>query len=278
MISNLLNYTINGKPFGYDVTAEAFTRGKDECSFRHNKVFTNSELLKNGYIIRQFPQLWHDNITAAITEFVRSKIEQASAPTSGFTLEKYHEFVSNDVHKQVVSSFRGGLFGLGGIHLKHLGIDYRDFDKFINASIGSNLSSNCKRYFFSVKHFWIRIIRPRTNDNNPPHKDTHIKRIQRNVNVYLPLAGSNSNSSLPLIPCSHLDKESDYIKSTSPCWVGDKKFNVPAIIERRGGLDMITPDPKRNEIMIFTPCIVHGGGVNSNADTTRVSLEMRFFK
>jgi acetylglutamate kinase len=40
---------------------------------------------------------------------------------------------------------------------------------------------------------------------------------------------------------------------------------------------MITPDPKEKEIMIFTPNIVHGGGMNINEDITRVSLEMRFF-
>jgi ectoine hydroxylase-related dioxygenase (phytanoyl-CoA dioxygenase family) len=41
---------------------------------------------------------------------------------------------------------------------------------------------------------------------------------------------------------------------------------------------MITPNPSLGEVMIFTPHLIHGGGVNYNQDTTRVSLEMRFFK
>jgi ectoine hydroxylase-related dioxygenase (phytanoyl-CoA dioxygenase family) len=97
------------------------------------------------------------------------------------------------------------------------------------------------------------------------------------LNVYLPLAGSDENSSLPIIPKSHLEKESEYIISDSPCYVNGKKYTVPCIVHRNKGLDMITPNPNEGEIMIFTPNLIHGGGVNNNPNSTRVSLEMRFF-
>ena len=41
---------------------------------------------------------------------------------------------------------------------------------------------------------------------------------------------------------------------------------------------MITPNPAFDEVLVFTPYALHGGGVNLNKDTTRVSLEMRFWK
>jgi ectoine hydroxylase-related dioxygenase (phytanoyl-CoA dioxygenase family) len=41
---------------------------------------------------------------------------------------------------------------------------------------------------------------------------------------------------------------------------------------------MIRPNPKPGQAMLFSPYLVHGGGYNLNTDTTRVSLEMRFWK
>jgi ectoine hydroxylase-related dioxygenase (phytanoyl-CoA dioxygenase family) len=41
---------------------------------------------------------------------------------------------------------------------------------------------------------------------------------------------------------------------------------------------LIRPNPKENEVMLFSPYLVHGGGYNFNADVTRISLEMRFWE
>jgi ectoine hydroxylase-related dioxygenase (phytanoyl-CoA dioxygenase family) len=41
---------------------------------------------------------------------------------------------------------------------------------------------------------------------------------------------------------------------------------------------MIRPNPKPGEMLLFSPYLIHGGGVNFNKDITRVSLEMRFFR
>jgi prepilin-type N-terminal cleavage/methylation domain-containing protein len=43
------------------------------------------------------------------------------------------------------------------------------------------------------------------------------------------------------------------------------------------GLNLITPNPGPEQVMVFTPYTIHGGGYNFNKDTTRVSLEMRFW-
>ena len=154
-------------------------------------------------------------------------------------------------------------------------------DEFVCSTISANRPISCKIKRFGLipyGKFWIRIVRPNSNDNNPPHKDSHLKRLRKCVNIYLPLDGSNSNSSLPLVPKSHNEKETNYIISSSPCYVNSKKNTVPCIVHRDKGLDMICPNPSNKEIMIFTPHLIHGGGVNSNQDTTRVSLEMRFFE
>jgi ectoine hydroxylase-related dioxygenase (phytanoyl-CoA dioxygenase family) len=271
-----LNFKVNERNFSFDVKSTGFNRGKDICDLQ-NPVYSNKELLENGYILENFPKKWYNAINKSITKIFSDVLGNPK----GFSLEQYHAFVDENTHKKTMDSFRGGNFGFGGIHLDRLGIDYRDFDKWINKVVdGKNLSAHVKAYFnlISVKNFWVRIIRPNSVDNNPPHKDTHVKRIKDNINIYLPLAGSNKNSSLPLIPKSHIEKESEYIISDSPCYVEGKRFTVPSVVHRNKGLNLITPNPQNNEIMIFDPHCIHGGGINSNKDVTRVSLEMRFFK
>ena len=60
--------------------------------------------------------------------------------------------------------------------------------------------------------------------------------------------------------------------------MNNRKYVVPAVVHRDKGLNMVTPNPDLNQIMFFTPHLIHGGGVNTNKNLTRVSLEMRFFK
>lgn len=273
-----LSFTVNGNHQEFDVKAKNFEYGKNINTFDPN-LFSDSEMLENGYVIRNFPENWYSIIKNSITNYIKDKISKVSnVNLHDFSLEYYHKFVDDELHKKVINFIQAGKFGIGGIHLDYLGIPYEDFDTFVNSEIGSqNLSCHYKRYGLSLKHFWVRIIRPNSGDNNPPHKDVHVKRINRNVNIYLPLAGSNENSSLPILPKSHLETDDNYIISSSPYYVNGKKFSVNCIVYRKNGLDLMTPNPKPGEIMIFTPHLIHGGGVNLNRYHTRVSLEMRFF-
>lgn len=274
-----LKFSINERVHTFDVQSKSFKYGKVNNTFECD-LFTDNELLANGYIIRSIPQNWYRDISASVTHLLCDEIiKHTGNHPDLFTLDTYHRYVDDAVHKKIVKGFRAGLFGVSGIPLSKLGIPYSDLDSFINEQIGGDkLSCHYKRYGISLKNFWIRIVRPNTNDNNPPHKDVHVKRLNRNINIYLPLAGSDMNSSLPVIPASHLESDSEYIISGSPCYVNGRRFTVPAIVHRRRGLDMITPNPQQGEVMLFTPHLIHGGGVNYNQNTTRVSLEMRFFK
>jgi hypothetical protein len=273
-----LKFNVNDRGFEFDVSSKSFKYGKPICKFE-SYLFNNKKFLNDGYIIEKFPKEWTVLIKKSITNYIKNIIKNISdINLHNFSLERYHNFVDDELHKKVISKIKGKFWGLNGIHLNHLGIPYNELDVFVNDKIKSeNLSCHYKRYGLSLKHFWIRIIRPNSLDNNPPHKDGHVNRINKNVNIYLPLAGSNKNSSLPIIPKTHLEKDDEYIISKSPYLVNGKKFTVPCIVYRKNGLNLITPNPKSDEIMIFTPWLIHGGGVNSNSNLTRVSLEMRFF-
>jgi hypothetical protein len=128
------------------------------------------------------------------------------------------------------------------------------------------------------KSFAIRIVRPGKNDFNPPHKDIYLKRLKNGVNIYMPIIGSNLNSSLPLMPRSHNLNEKDIIRTINGVKVNNIKFRVPCIVGTKRGLYLKRPNPNMKQIMIFSPYLIHGGGLNENKNTTRFSLELRFWK
>ena len=53
--------------------------------------------------------------------------------------------------------------------------------------------------------------------------------------------------------------------NTEPHWQA-----YPLTLER--------PNPGLNEVLVFSPYLIHGGAFNQQTDATRVSLEMRFWR
>ncbi|MBL0740311.1 phytanoyl-CoA dioxygenase family protein [Chryseolinea lacunae] len=128
----------------------------------------------------------------------------------------------------------------------------------------------------SVFHF--RVIRPQQADNNPLHRDVWLEDYDDCINLYIPVAGSNANSSLILVPGSHRWPESRIEKTEAGAHINGVKFNVPAVTDIRGDYTVERPDPKENEVLIFSPYLIHGGAANLNKDQTRISIEMRLWK
>lgn len=277
------NFCVNERVKEFDVCSKSFKRGYTSCDFI-SKNFKNEEFITTGWIKANFPTDWSDAIKQSVKRFIYNKVSKFNSnlniSESDFCLEKYHTFVSNEQHLNVINSFRGkfNFFGCGGIPLSELGIPFTDLDGFVNNTLQTSVkfSTNKKKFGFKFDKFWIRIIRPKINDNNPPHKDSHLQRLKHLVNIYLPLAGSNEHSSLPVITGSHLESDREYIVSESPCYIYGKSNTVPCIVHREKGLNLFTPNPSQEEILLFSSHLIHGGGINDNADTTRVSLEMRF--
>jgi hypothetical protein len=128
----------------------------------------------------------------------------------------------------------------------------------------------------SVFHF--RVVRPNSNDNNPLHRDVWLEDYANCINLYIPIAGSNSNSSLSIIPGSHHWPESKTERTEQGAIIENVKFNVPAVTSIKGDYEVVRPDPKENEVLVFSPYLIHGGAVNLNTDQTRISIELRLWK
>ena len=126
--------------------------------------------------------------------------------------------------------------------------------------------------------FHFRIVRPQKNDNNPFHRDVWLPEYHDAINIYVPLAGSNERSSLTLVPGSHHWSEATVERTRGGARVNGVQYNVPAVTDTHHSLQPIRPNPGRNELLIFSPYLLHGGAVNLNEDVTRISLEMRFWR
>ena len=274
-----MSYSINGVRKCFDVTSKHFSRGKDLCLTKDTNK--NEKISNIGYTVEKLPNNFFEKIKNSISNFIFNELKKQNINPENFDIENYHTYVDDITHLKLIKNLRGGIFGIGGIDLSYLGVNYLEIDDFVNDIVLPNKKISCVYNLFGlkIKHFWLRIVRPNKLDNNAPHKDTHINRLSSPdiVNIYLPIVGSNEKSSLPLIPYSHLEKENEYIISKSPCFINGKKFNAPALVHRNKGLDLITPNPDYGQVMIFNPSLVHGGGSNDNLDQTRISVEMRFF-
>jgi hypothetical protein len=128
----------------------------------------------------------------------------------------------------------------------------------------------------SIFHF--RVIRPNSTDNNPLHRDVWLEDFDDCINLYIPVAGSNDRSSLILIPGSHHWPESRIERTKTGAMINGIKFNVPAVTSIDGPYPVVRPDPVANEILVFSPYLIHGGSVNLNPDKTRISIEMRLWR
>jgi hypothetical protein len=229
----------------------------------------------DGYIVKNLltPELYH-KILNGVTKIIHSIIEkQTGEILQNFSLEKYHEFCEdNALHLKVIEQIQKYM------PLENLPVSYQLLDKEISEICAKEVTCNHPTKEVS-RRFYIRIVRPqKSTDNNPPHRDVWLDRLRDAVNIYLPLAGSNRKSSLPLIPGSHLWKESDIERTIEGAKVNNVAFTVPCVVGSKYGLKMIRPNVAENEVMVFSPYLIHGGGCNLNADTTRVSIEIRFWR
>lgn len=216
---------------------------------------------------------WGEEMTRTIQAGVKNIISDAVLAVCGHrfegALDKYHTAVSNEEHYAVVRQLRSLL------HTANRYLPLKEMDAGMSRVLG--FAVTC--YDKNEKYFdcSLRVIRPKQPDNNPLHRDVWLNRLRHALNIYLPVAGSNALSSLSLIPGSHHWKESEIARmSDEGCSVNGIRFTVSSVIASPHGLHMVRPPLNGNEILMFSPYVIHGGARNFNEDLTRISLEMRF--
>jgi hypothetical protein len=135
-----------------------------------------------------------------------------------------------------------------------------------------------KNPFDGQRIFHFRVIRPGKTDNNPLHRDVWLEDYDDCINLYIPIAGSSALTSLMIIPGSHLWLESKVERTVLGADINNVKFNVPAVTSIKDTFSVVRPSPAMNEVLVFSPYLIHGGSVNSSKDQTRISIEIRLWK
>jgi hypothetical protein len=191
-------------------------------------------------------------------------------------LEAYHSLIGarEALHQAVVAR-------LGKCPLAWLPVPPQRLAQRVGEICGVRLTTSNPYYGILgrfASRFGVRIVRPHSTDHNPLHRDVWLTRLRHAINIYVPLAGSTSASSLPVVPGSHRWRESDVQRTGRGAVVNGRTYTVPSLTGCRRALAPIRPDPSPNEVLVFSPYLLHGGAVNLNPDATRVSLEMRFWR
>jgi hypothetical protein len=180
-----------------------------------------------------------------------------------FALERYHA---------AVSAQGPWCYGLNDLPVPVAAVSSR-----VSNILGQRVSTTPPHGEFP-EHFCFRVVRPRSRDNNPPHRDVWLDRLRNAINIYVPLAGSSPQSSLPLVRGSHRWPESEIERTLEGARVNGMVYTVPSVVGAAHPLTLERPDPGADEVLVFSPYLIHGGAFNQQTDRTRVSLEMRFWR
>ena len=274
------SYVIDGQPCAVSIVgAPPFQFGRDEVlSSATTDVTYYQDWYSEGYAEVPFLnqseyKSLHEGLTSSIEAIVQKEL---GIDTNGFTLEKYHHFVTRtEDHFKVVGKTRD-LFA-DDFHFpileliprleKILGFKLNDIDPYLGHKV----------------HIIVRINRPKSTDFNPPHKDIYEgvdidNYIPQFLNFWIPVAGVTEKSSLPLAPRSHRLKESEILRTFDGGVVENNKYRVRMIKSWAGDTTLTRSRVKYGEVLLFSSHLIHGLATNDEEDTTRVALEFRLFK
>jgi len=267
-----MEYDLNKRKVGYHAEGPK-TSGDDKILLHEAIDLTRGRPWgKRGYHISQlFKESIFKTFESETKKLVCSLWEKSglSIPPD-FQLDQYHTLATHQ-HLHLSAVDRTKLLSV------------TDFPVPI-AEIENQISEICevalvaKNPFDQQSLFHFRVVRPNSEDNNPLHRDVWLDDYANCINLYIPVAGSNELSSLTIIPGSHHWSESKTERTKEGAIVDGTKFNVPAVTEIRGEFDIVRPNPQRNEVLVFSPYLIHGGAANLNSNQTRISIELRLWK
>lgn len=274
MPTRLLALDYDGERVTFTVEGEATWGEPVVLLDRDDNLIDKRPWAAAGFTVEPFlAQETYDRLVAGVRALLIRRIAAAGLGVpDDFALDRYHEVVTTDEEHRAVSNQGPWCHAVADLPVSAAEVGAR-----ISEIVGARVSTAPPHQEFP-EHFCYRVVRPRSRDNNPPHRDVWLDRLRNAVNIYVPLAGSTSRSSLPLVRGSHLWRESEIERTSEGARVNGMVFTVPSVVGAARPLSLERPDPKPNEVLVFTPYLIHGGAFNQQPDRTRVSLEMRFWR
>lgn len=274
MTSRMLALDYDGERVTFDVEGETSWGEPGVLLDRDDNLIAGRPWADVGFIVEPFlaPEDYARLVAGVQALLVRRITGAGIAVPDPFTMDRYHEVVTTDALHKAVSDQGPWCYGLNDLPVPVDAISGR-----ISEILGLRVSTTPPHAEFP-EHFCFRVVRPRSRDNNPPHRDVWLDRLRHAINIYVPLAGSSSRSSLPLVRGSHRWPESEIERTVEGARVNGMVYTVPSAVGAAHPLTLERPDPAPNQVLVFSPYLIHGGAYNQQPDRTRVSLEMRFWR
>lgn len=254
---------------GYIYYLDAFIHS--DCTWGTDRVILSEDanLLENTDFNTDGHHIFkiEHNYQPFLQRLVESKIEEITSRR--ITAGEYHLHITEAEHTKIINAMP---------YKKNESPEMNEFATYFEKRVSNILNIPVKIFNDDI---WIRICRPSShsnNDYNPCHRDIYLDFYRNIVNIYLPIVGSNSKSSLAMQTGSHLWNERDIVVTRGGAYFqgSGKKYSVDAILQSRQPLNMVRPDPSTDEFILFSPYLIHGCSSNDNADITRMSVEIRF--
>lgn len=268
-----MKYSVNGRTVSY-TTHNRSMRGASHVLANAARDLTSGQVWqREGYTIARLfdEQQQFDLFTVAAGMCLRRCWADA-----GFNFpesvrpEQYHTIVDSD-QKHLAAVQHTKL-----LSINNFPVPVEEVVRRVSEMLGCSLEA--RNPYDNQRIFHFRVIRPSSGDNNPLHRDVWLEDYADCINLYIPVAGSDENSSLVLLPGSHLWQESKIERTAGGALIGGVQYNVPAVVSIDGAYEAIRPVPGKNEFLLFSPYLIHGGAVNFNENTTRISIELRLWR
>ncbi|MBD2721112.1 phytanoyl-CoA dioxygenase family protein [Hymenobacter armeniacus] len=211
-------------------------------------------------------------LQAGLAELLREALRNVGcAVAPDFDISQYHRVIGDDAqrHLAVIAQTKA-------YELARLRVAPALLEALVSAACGQPVRAYNPNVQEAVFH--LRIVRPHRADQNPLHRDAWLPRYRHALNIYLPVAGSTAQSSLALVPGSHHWPESAVERTAGGAIFHGVPYTVPGVLRPARPLELMRPNPGPDEVLVFSPYLLHGAAANLNPDATRVSLEMRFWR
>lgn len=228
-------------------------------------LLENTDFNKDGHSVFKM-----NSYTDFLQSMVESKIKEMTSHRLS-DISKYHLHITDEEHTKIINAMPWK---------KTESPEIQEFAEYMEFRVSGILGRRVKIFNDDI---WVRICRPSSvteTDYNPCHRDIYLDFYRNIVNIYVPIVGSNEKSSLAMQSGSHLWNERDLVVTQGGAYFKNtgKKYSVDAILRSKQPLHMTRPNPKEDEFILFSPYLIHGCSFNDNADTTRMSVEIRFIE
>lgn len=270
-------YRVGESDIDVDLGSESeFSTGKAvHLSTKESDLTFSQEWYAKGFHVESlFNAQEFSSLKTGVENTAKSLLESSGAHVQGFSLEKYHQFVDEKLHFEVVSRTRDMFPQDFSFDCESV---YQRLGEMLGFPLG-DVGPGGKKM-----HIIVRINRPFSGDFNPVHKDVYEAydgrgEIPQFVNFWIPICGVSTASSLPVAKGSHLLSEEAIVRTSAGSTINGKSYRVNSIVSWDGSSELERPEVPYQSVLVFSPHLIHGLAINQQEDITRVSLEFRLFR